>query len=145
MGTVWKHHAGEVWDGDGGQQRLHTRDLLGPDVERCEFCGEASAAAYWRTAGGVLPVCRPCAEDALPRLLADAVVGEAGGGPNAARQLQGALGRAEATYWRAGCLAMARGARGRSAEPPAPPPAPDLPPEVGRVTMKCFDPDSKEA
>jgi hypothetical protein len=40
--------------------------------EKCQFCGDDDATAMWRGEGVDTFVCRGCAIDILPRLIADA-------------------------------------------------------------------------
>jgi hypothetical protein len=53
----------------------YTRELFGDEIEVCNFCRERNASAYW-TGNHWLSVCRGCALDILPKLLADAIIGE---------------------------------------------------------------------
>jgi hypothetical protein len=103
MATVWRTVKGETVDLDGIPEHYTTAELFG-GVESCSFCGEASAA--WWQGLATITVCRPCAENVLPALLADAVVGERMHlDPGV---ITSTLTRAERVFWRATALALAR-------------------------------------
>lgn len=94
---------------------------------QCCFCGKNGAMAYWSTVNGgvdvefpemrsahspdtevfmsVLAVCTTCALDALPALIADAVISARGSVVGTAGI---ALERVESRFWRAAYDALAR-------------------------------------
>lgn len=71
------------------ERRVSRSDPRGSDIEvaasyelagaseqlTCNVCGCAAPTAYWR-GHEVIAVCRRCGTDALPALIADAVIGE---------------------------------------------------------------------
>ncbi len=90
----------------------------GDNAVPCFNCGHP-AAALWR---GHTPVavCRPCALDTLPRLLADALVGTHPRRPSLIAELGNGLETARANFWRAAaCAQAAEAQRDRDAQPAA--------------------------
>lgn len=45
------------------------------EVCPCMFCGDRKATGHWEHDGGYLGICHVCAEEDLPCLIADAIVG----------------------------------------------------------------------
>src|SRR5437660_260200 len=77
MATVYRVRKGEpVFVGDGCPPTwATTAEVMGPGIEQCSLCGSKLASAYWM--GLVqLSVCKDCAVHDLPKLVADALVGE---------------------------------------------------------------------
>jgi hypothetical protein len=98
-----------VVTGDRVEREL-TRDSFGPDVEVCSFCGEPNAAGWWMGRQYV-SVCRRCALEVLPCLMADALVGERGDVPLALGSLHRDLETVLKTFWRAAAIAIHRTCR----------------------------------
>ena len=71
---------------------------------KCGFCGDRSADATWWTYEGDFHICYPCAIQALPAMIADALRAQ----PNAGRQLIETQEKMNAAFWRAAALALAR-------------------------------------
>jgi hypothetical protein len=85
--------------------------MLGRALDCCSFCGEARSAAYWTVAGiegaSAIGVCRECAVEVLPALMADALVGEGASNRTLINDLKAALDRADARFWKAASSALA--------------------------------------
>src|SRR5262245_8645963 len=111
MATIFRQRKGERItrriNSEVVEVSAHTRDLLGENIETCSICGNPNAAAHWLGIESI-SVCRPCAVEALPALIADAIVGEHGGlAPN----LDIYLAKIEKAFWRAATLATQRTAK----------------------------------
>ncbi len=104
MATIWKTTKGELILNGPDVEAILSRELFGLSVEVCSFCGRRQAAAFWQGVM-VVSVCRECALVVLPRLMADAVVGE--GGASQAGLLAAAANMLR-TYSRAVGLALKR-------------------------------------
>jgi hypothetical protein len=87
-----------------------TRDTWGPEVETCSFCGAPQAAGWWHGEQRV-SVCRTCAVQTLPRLMADALVGEREDFRHVYASLYRELLEAERHFWMAACGAIALAAQ----------------------------------
>jgi hypothetical protein len=88
---------------------MYSRELHGAAVEVCSFCGEPNATGWWM-GHQIIAVCHGCALDAVPKLMADALVDEYGHKRPIAtlRQLQQV---AEKNFWEAATLAVLRAVR----------------------------------
>ncbi len=104
MATVWRKTRGELVHIAPGVEASLTRELFGLNVEVCSICGRRRATAWWR-GQTILSICRPCALDVLPKLLADALVGE---GPSNESQLHADAANVLRTFWTAAKLALKR-------------------------------------
>jgi hypothetical protein len=107
MATVWRNRKGERMDTEDRIERVLTRDMFSPDVEVCSFCGESESAAWWMGHQQV-SVCRRCALEVLPCLMADALVGERGDLPHALVSLHRDLETVLKGFWRAVAIATHR-------------------------------------
>jgi hypothetical protein len=115
MATCYHVRRGEVvHHGDDPPTYTVTADAAGEECAVCSFCGD-KAGAYW-FANTVVAVCVPCGLHALPRLLADAVVGERADGADALTRILGGLETLVTDYLRAAKLAVERSARLTAAE-----------------------------
>ena len=74
---------------------------FGEGPQHCYFCGQTGVTGHWRGSreGPTLLVCRRCATETLPALIADAVMGECGA--ISVPWMERGLAKAEAAYWRA--------------------------------------------
>jgi hypothetical protein len=109
MATIYRLTLGERWFDESGQEAPAFTRQLYPAVEVCSFCGEPHASAWWR-GHQTISVCRKCAVEDLPRLLADALAGEHADAPNVVGSLHRALEQAEKNFWMASCCAIANAA-----------------------------------
>ncbi len=75
-------------------------------VPTCDICGERPAAAYW-AGQKEFCVCRKCALEVLPRLAADAVVGDTVY-PNTCSHVSAAKLQMEAAFMRGAVLSVVR-------------------------------------
>jgi hypothetical protein len=75
----------------------------------CSFCDERNPApaAFWMMASGELVVCRHCALNVLPAIIADAVVQDQSHGYTLS-QVNDALQEIELRFWRACFLSVLR-------------------------------------
>lgn len=113
MATIFTSHAEPVPCGDcRGENRATTACVLGDDVGRCSFCGERHATAFWQD-WRTVSCCRRCAVEVLPKLMADAVVGEHGSQPGMVGTVRRYLDLATATFWQAAATAIHRTGRNR--------------------------------
>ena len=114
MGTIWVNRPGErvphgTLDGDT-MTTTTTADCLGADIRQCFACDRPNASAYWRGDWLIVSICRECAVNVLPRLLADAITGEGGDLPDVVGTLRRAWQDAERAFWQAATVAVSRGA-----------------------------------
>jgi hypothetical protein len=129
-------------------------DMAGPGYDRCTLCGEPATAFWYGHA--TVSVCRRCAVEKLPLLIADAVCDERGDGPHAVTRLTAALETVRRQFWKGVAHAVHRAARLAVAErvavlqPEAEPDAPDAEPEAGRRPRRrvagatgSIDPDTE--
>lgn len=84
---------------------------------RCVLCG-GEPQAYWHRKGDMIFICRQCALNDLPRLIADAVMNNAPSSfdlpwDSKNARLSGALKDVELAYWRAGACAIETKAKAR--------------------------------
>ncbi len=85
----------------------YTRDMLGEQVEKCSFCHDGDATAYWGSREGIISCCRKCAREVLPALMADVLVGEHGTArPHVPSELIDEWDKAEAHFWKAAVIAV---------------------------------------
>jgi hypothetical protein len=107
MAVIFRRRKGELLQLGYEEEARTTLSLFGPKVGVCTLCGEDSAVGWWR-AHEDLRVCRACAMDALPKLLADVLVGEwtltTHTLPLVGRGLQEFL----LSFWRAVAIALSR-------------------------------------
>ena len=75
--------------------------------EMCSICGERKPAGFWCGAVDIW-VCKFCALDVLPKLMADCVVYGVPGGRPSWREIQDALLRAEKNFYYASTIALTR-------------------------------------
>ena len=104
MATVWRKTRGELIHNGPDVEASLTRELFGLNVEVCSICGRRRATAWWRGTK-ILSICRPCALDVLPKLLADALVGE---GAVSETGLRADAANVLRTFWTAARLALKR-------------------------------------
>jgi hypothetical protein len=78
-----------------------TPELFGDQLATCTFCGRPEASGYWRGVEDDVAVCRGCAVEVLPKLLADALVGERGDNPQTTGQLHRKLETVLKNFWQA--------------------------------------------
>jgi hypothetical protein len=110
MATIYRFTKGEsCYDESGQEAPAFTRQLY-PGVEVCSFCGEPTASGWWRGHQSI-SLCRRCAIEDLPRLLADAIAGERADAPNVVGNLQRAWEQAESRFWQAACVAIVQAAK----------------------------------
>jgi hypothetical protein len=124
MAVIFREHPGEIVQEYGSarprKKRYYTRQMVPPgiSVEECSFCGQPTATGYWRAVSGIISVCPTCAVDTLPKLQADAVVGEHLF--DAPKMLKACLliRKAVATFWAAvdGLLKQRRAKKQRAAK-----------------------------
>jgi hypothetical protein len=88
-----------------------TRELFGEQWANCTFCGTPDTSGYWRGVEGDVAVCRGCAVEVLPKLLADALVGERGDNPQTIGQLHRQLETVLKNFWQAVAGAVWRAVR----------------------------------
>jgi hypothetical protein len=109
MATYWRVRKGETDMGSYfGEEDvpLTTPEMYGEQWAKCTFCGENTARAYWRCVEKDVSVCRSCAVEVLPRLMADALVGEHGDNPNAYGQVHHHLERVLTNFWQGVTIAV---------------------------------------
>lgn len=116
MAIIFKHRLGETrtvvrHDDDGelypDEVPAHTQEVEGREVETCSVCGEPYAAAYWR-GRQMISVCRDCALNILPALIADALVGEFGDNMAVITNLYHAVEVMAGRFWKAAAVAIHR-------------------------------------
>jgi hypothetical protein len=115
MSTIFRRIKGEQ---DHDDERRTTLEMFGEGVGRCTVC-DGDATGWWRGQTGDVSLCPRCAVDAMPKLLADSLVGEFDS-PHVVQRLQGSLKEFNAQFWRAAAIAIVRVAKAR-------PGVPDLP------------------
>jgi hypothetical protein len=109
MATVYHTRRGEVVRRGSRPTYTVTADAVGEEFTVCSLCG-GKAAGFW-FANTVVATCVPCGLHALPRLLADAVVGEHADGPDTLTRILGGLETLITSYLRAAKLAVERSAQ----------------------------------
>jgi hypothetical protein len=109
MAIVYRLTKGEHFHDKNGREVPAFTSELWHGVDVCSFCGQPYAAAWW-LGHQPISVCRKCAIENLPRLLADAVAGENADGPNVASNLHRAWEQAETRFWMAASCAISRAA-----------------------------------
>ena len=110
MATIWRMHPGEQRFAGLGCEPLRSRDVHGPDVETCSFCGLRFATAVWHGHQRV-SVCRSCVVDCVAPLVGDALVGEGGHLPATMPNLQREYREFDVAFWRAVAGAIHRSNR----------------------------------
>jgi hypothetical protein len=112
MATIFRRLKGEPvadhLNGQGRERLLTTVEMMGEAVAACTFCGESGASGYWRGAAGNVSCCPACAAAILPKLAADALVGEYGHLPQTYARLCRSLVEISRSYWQAGLAAVSR-------------------------------------
>jgi hypothetical protein len=121
MAIYWRTRKGETnteFDPDTNETwevPVTTKELFDAKIASqwgtCTFCGEPDASAYWRCAVHDVATCRRCAVETLPKLIADAVVGEHGDGPHIIGRVQPELEIIQKNFWMAVAVAIWRSVR----------------------------------
>jgi hypothetical protein len=99
MGTIFRSSRGASYG--MGEGRISDVEIFGESILKCSFCGKPNATASWQGTLVNVSCCRECAVDVLPRLMADAFVGEHGHRSNMISTVMLLLDKALVAFWRA--------------------------------------------
>ena len=98
-----------IWNGQDWQIKTIPKELFGANLV-CLVCG-GSPTAYWEGYGGVLAVCRNCAVEKLPLLIADAIAGNYRASTLTAQRFEPAIPAITGAFWRGAAFALSRRTR----------------------------------